>query len=216
MAGNMKIMPSQDVTHLDAILLDENGHLKPVPSAVLAAIEPDQLLIWGTRNAVYQFITTEMIDWLEAQIGGRSAIEICAGNGGIGRALGIPRTDSFIQQHPKMRLVYRFYGQEPTLPPADVQKFEALEAARHFKPQVVVGAFVTQIYKEGQMIPSSIYGVDEEQLLQEVDTYILFGNKHTHQGKRIFQLPHERYKVPWLFTKALDQSLNRIWVWRKN
>jgi len=213
-----KILPAINVRQYDDFYLDQNGHLKAVEAYDLHQIHEMDRQVWAHNNSIYQFITREMIHWLKEQIGDRPAIEICSGNGGIGRHLGIPATDSYMQTWPHIIEYYLKMGQRPIFPPADVLKFEANEAADHFKPKVVIGAFVTQKYKHSDVNsinPGSVYGVDEEELLKKVETYILFGNEEPHKGKRIYNIPHRCYKFPWLVSRAFDQTLNRVWIWDK-
>ena len=65
-------------------------------------INEDHLKIWCVKNAIYQILTTELVDWLKKYIGEKKAIEIGAGKSGIGRALGIPATDSAMQTMPEV------------------------------------------------------------------------------------------------------------------
>lgn len=154
------ILPNENVDYLDDLLLN-NGLVQVVPAIVLSAIPPVHLSIWGNKTGVYCLPTVELIDWLRNKIAGRSAIEICSGNGAIGRALGIPRTDSYNQTTPQMLAYYTLYNQTPIFPPEDVQKFEANEAVDHFKPEVVVGSYVTQKYipSDEGVVGSSLFGI---------------------------------------------------------
>src|SRR5271170_675184 len=54
----------------------------------------------------YGLPTIELVEYLKELIGGRSAIEIGAGNGDLGRHLGIPMTDSRLQEDPVIRERY--------------------------------------------------------------------------------------------------------------
>lgn len=206
----------RDVSYLDQILLSPEGFIKPVKAQILHSLDLNDRQLWAVKNAVYQFITEEMITFLKAVIGKRAAIEICAGNGAIGRSLSIPATDDYQQQRPDIKAYYEFIiRQAPTSPPSDVTKMEACEAVRYYKPQVVVGGYVTQLYKEGDegKIPSSVYGVDEEWILDNTECYVIFGNINSHNQKRIFERNHVELHFPWLVTRSLDQSDNRVWIW---
>lgn len=208
------ILPNEDVEYLDDLLLD-NGLLQVRPASVLSAIPPVHLSIWGNKKGIYCLPTVELIDWLRERIAGRSAIEICSGNGAIGRALGIPRTDSYNQTTPTMLAYYRLYGQTPIFPPEDVQKFEANEAVDYFKPEVVVGSYVTQKYipSDEGVVGSSLFGVDEILLVPKVKTYITIGNQSSHGDKRICQRAHKVFNFPWLFTRTMEPEGNGIYVW---
>lgn len=214
------IIPNANVEYMDQLLLDKNGLLQVVPASVLQALPSLHISLWGNKKGVYCFPTFELIEWLKAIVAGRSAIEICSGNGAIGRAMGIPRTDSHFQTSPEMVAYYLSLKQHPIFPPADVQKFEANEAVDHFKPEVVLGSYITQKYFDGDEIEpkvsSSLYGVDELALIPKIKTYITIGNKTSHGDKRILKLPHKSYQFPWLFTRSLSPDLNEIYVWDNN
>lgn len=213
----------EDVSYLDNLLLDENNLLRPVPTKLLNSIPQNHLLLWGTDHAVWQFPTIELIDWLKVQIGGRKALEICAGNGAIGRALGVTSTDNRSQSRPYVqRNMQAIYGaaileSATTNPPKDVKKFEAVEAIRIFRPQIVFGCFVTPKGRRedaAKGIMCNAYGPDMKELLSRVPVFIHFGNKATHFENPIYKIPHEEYKFDWLFTKTFDPSLNRVWIWK--
>lgn len=219
---NAYVMDRVDVSYLDKLLLDENGLLKVVYAIDLMRVPQEHLMQWGNQHGVYTFPTLEMIEWLKDQIRGRSAIEICAGYGAIGRALGIPTTDSYIQTTPEMIALYTKMGQVPIQPPPDVEKLEASEAVEKYKPQVVIAAYATQKYQEGDeggegrpKVNSSVYGVDELSILPKLEKYINIGNVLSHGDKRILkQFPNfKRYRVPWLFTRSGSPGGNEIVVW---
>jgi hypothetical protein len=213
------ILPNENTDYLDELLLDGNGLLKVVPASILQSANPTHLIMWGNKKGVYCLPTTELIEWLQEQISGRSAIEICSGNGAIGRALNIPRTDSYIQTTPEMMAYYALLSAIPIFPPEDVLKFEANEAVDHFKPEVVLGSYITQKYLPGDenepKVGSSLYGVDELALLPKVKTYITIGNKLTHGDKRIRKFPHQTFQFPWLFTRSVKPQNNEISVWTR-
>lgn len=212
-----QILPYENVDYLDNLLLN-NGLLQVLPASTLQAIPQVHLSIWGNKRGVYCFPTVELIGWLKEQISDRSTIEICSGNGAIGRALGVKSTDSYVQTLPEMIAYYALCGQQPIFPPEDVLKFEANEAVDYFKPAVVFGSYITQKYLSGDedaqpKISSSVYGVDELSLLPKVETYIAIGNKTSHGDKRIRKFAHKSYQFPWLFTRSLKTDENEISVW---
>lgn len=216
MNKHVDIIENENVSYLDKILLDESGLYQSVPAQVLRYVPHRHLQIWATNNGVYQFVTDEMIAWLRDEIGESKAIEIGAGTGAISRTLGITGTDMYLHLDPLIKAYYELMGQQITIPPPDILKYEGLQAVRMLKPQTVVGAFITQWGTEEearQGIGCSMFGVQEIEMLKIVKKYICFGNAHTHKGKRIFAIPHREYRFEWLVTKAFDQSLNRVWVW---
>ena len=114
MSGSRKqvmiIAQRQNVAYLDKILLDNRGVLKVVGNSALSQIPKEHLMQGGNEQGVYTFPTTELIEWLRTQIAGRKCIEICAGFGTIGRALGVTLTDSYMQMTPEMAMVYKMAG----------------------------------------------------------------------------------------------------------
>ena len=169
----VQLLPKLNVTDLDVRLCDESGRLKINPSKTYARIPWDKLRVWTHLKAFYGLPTPELIACLKEIIGPRTAIEIGAGNGCLGRALSIPMTDSHVQADPAIRLYYASMGQPTIEYGNDVEQLDALGAVHKYKPQVVVGSWVTQ--KSDGTRPGSFYGVDEESLLEEVETYIIFG-----------------------------------------
>lgn len=208
-----------DATHgMDEFLLDERGLPRALPSAYLESFGTYALRLWAHVRGVYQFPTTELIEWLREEIGGESAIEIAAGTGSIGRALGIRITDSRMQENNPVAVAYYRAAGQPTIKyPDDVEAHEAWDAVRRFKPHTVIGAWVTQLYREGDR-GGNMFGVNEERILDRVQRYILIGNLGVHrdqEGKRILARPHRELTFPWLVSRAARPELDRIFVWEK-
>lgn len=138
--------------------------------------------------------------------------------GDLGSLLGIPMTDSYSQTTPEMRMYYASLGQPIISPPPSVEKLDALEAVKKYKPEVVVAAWVTQLFQDGdteEKIGSSVYGVDELRILDCCQTYIFIGNAQVHKDKRILKKPHETHKAYYLLSRSLHAQENVIWVWSK-
>lgn len=204
------------VQYLDKVFLDEKNNPKIVSAKDIQQIPSIHFQVWANSHTIYQFVTHEMVDWLKNELGDKLAIEIGSGNGLLARSAGITATDSYLQENPKIIEFYKSIGQPLIKYPDYVQKFEALEAVMHYKPHTVVGAFITQygtIQERNAGIPCNPDGPKEWEILKHVKKYILFGNKNTHEGKRIFKFPHREYYYPWLFSRAFDQALNRVWIW---
>jgi hypothetical protein len=202
-----------NVDYLDDLMLDKDGSVKPIESAKLDAIPLDHIRIWCGKNAIYQICTVELVEWLKNEIAGRNAIEIGAGVGGIGKALGIHSTDSYMQTNEAVAQYYKALGQKPTQPPSYVEKIDANDAVDKYKPEVVVGAFITHRHTGGDV--GNAFGPLEEQIINKA-TYIHVGNINVHKSKPILALPHKEYTFPWLRTRCANQSLNRIWIWNGN
>ena len=215
----MRVLPNDDVSYLDPILLD-GPFLKLLPAEEYKKLHHDHLSIWAIRNARYQFPTLELIDWLRSTIGARYAIEVAAGMGDLGRHLGIMQTDSYMQQRPEMKVYYKMLGQPTTSPPNSVYEYEALEAVKGLKPEIVVASWLTQLIKEGEddITPEtqgSVYGANEVEIIKSVKMYIHIGNDGSHAQKKALALPHEKFYFPWLVSRAEDQSKNVIYIWGK-
>ena len=204
------ILPMQDTFDLDDLLLDANGLLKIVPASVYAGIPWDKLRLWTHKRAVYGLPTVELVTYLRELIGGRRAIEIGAGNGCLGRSLGIPLTDNHLQERPDVKALYALQGQPCIKYAPDVEKLDALEAVRKHQPQVVVGSWITQL-SDGSR-PGSVFGVDEEALLDSpgVETYIMFGSIRNHGHKVICGRQHRVLQESWMWGRADDSAL---YVW---
>lgn len=204
----LQILGSQDTSHLDADLLDEAGRLQVNPSTTYAAIPWDHLRLWTHQNAFYGLPTPELIECIREVIAGRSAIEVGAGNGCLGRALGIPLTDSKIQDRPEVAAYYHSI-QQPTISyPSDVERLTAKAAVKKHRPKVIVGSWLTQ-FSDGSR-PGSMFGIDEQWLLRRVKTYVMFGSIHIHQHKAIWP-PTRIIQEPWMFSRAQDDSALFIW-----
>lgn len=223
MRNPVSILSRRDVSAIDRLLLDE-GRLRAVDASVLEAVPHDDLRYWCATRAVYGLVTTELVAWLRERIGGRSAIEVGSGNGGLGRALGIPRTDSRIQETPEMRALYALQGQAVITYGADVEKLDALAAVRKYRPAVVVGMWVTE-YVAPDDTPGpgggSIFGIDERALFDEgVETYVVVGNINIHGQKSIVRDPPRGVRLevltaPWIWSRSASPSLNAVLVWDK-
>lgn len=210
----MHVLPRADVAYLDPLLLDAQGLPRPVAADRLSDVPPGHIQQWCVQHAVYQVITEELVAWLAARCAGKRAIEVCAGFGTLGRALGIPRTDSYMQTRPTIRAYYRMLRQPIIEPPPDVEMLDANAAVRKYEPEVVIAAWATQRYREGTGNGSE-EGVDEEAILDTGATYILIGNTDSHGDKRIMARPHTLLRFPWLVSRAFNPHQNMIAVWPK-
>jgi len=206
------LIPDADIRPIDALMLRPDGQLNVVPAWKLQEFPHTDLQVWCVKRGVYQFPTEELLNWLSERIAGRKAIEICAGNGVLGRELGIASTDSYLHTKPEIIAYYELMRQAPCKPGPDVHQFEANQAVSRFKPDVVIGAWVTQRWQSGDQYGSA-EGVDEIKLAERVSTYIHIGHDSTHADKRIMQRPHELLRPEWLVSRGTDQSLNHVAAW---
>lgn len=188
----MEILPNVDVSYLDKVLL-KNGEVQVVPSATLKDIDYTHLRLWCHKHAVYGLPTTELIEFLKPVISGYVAIEVGAGNGVFGRALGITSTDSMIQQKDaRMVAYYKMLGQPPVTYGKNVVDMEASEAIKTIKPDIVFGSWVTQ-YISPLLDPppggGSVFGLRESEFIRDIKKYIVFGNEDIHGFKLLFNEP---------------------------
>lgn len=197
-------------------LLDANGIIKLHPASFYDALPWEALRLWCHFQARYVVVTTELIGWLREKIAGRHAIEIGSGCGDLAHHLGIPGTDSKVQERdPDVRRYYDLIGQPRCRYPDWVEEAEALEAVRRHRPQVVVASWITHwIDPNGPVVPGSSYGVREDLLLEAVEEYVMIGNLHVHRDKPL--LPRaEVIELPGLRSRASTPELDRILVWRR-
>jgi hypothetical protein len=203
------------ISGMDSVL-KRNGVLSVVPFSIYSQFSPLQLVIYGHFNGYYCFPTIELADWLRSNFDLSNAIEIGAGHGALSRHLNIPATDSKLMDDPEIRLYYQTMGQPVTTYPEDIIKLDAIEAIDHYKPSVVIGCWVTHKYREDEHERGGNYwGIDEDEILSKVDTYIVIGNKGVHGKKRILSRPHKEYWFSWLCSRSQRPQDNIIYVWNK-
>lgn len=131
-----------------------------VPFAAIKAIPQNDTSVFCHRHGIYQIITDELVEFVGNEIGDLRAIEIGAGNGCLGRTLGIPLTDSKIQTDAQVKKFYKDIGQPPVIYPPDVKKLDALSAVKVLKAEAAVGSWVTHKYKS-HLEDGFFGGVDE-------------------------------------------------------
>ena len=218
MLNNFTILDKINVEYLNEQLLDNTNLLKIKDASFYKNIPQDHLILWCHNNGIYGLPTTELINWLKDFIDDEIAIEIGAGNGAIGRALNIPITDSCIMEINEVALYYLAMGQPLTKYPNDIIKLDAISTIKKYNPTIVIGCWVTQIYREedGEKQSSSIFGIDEEFILKNVKKYIVIGNRTVHGQKRILKIPHIELQFPWLFSRSTYPNDNIIYIWERN
>lgn len=204
-------VPECDLRTVDVEALNPDGTLKILPAAFWLDLPFRLLRVWCHFRARYAIPTEELIAFLKQEIGMASAIEIGAGAGDLGQALGIPMTDSKLQEDPNIALWYTLNGQPKITYGPGVLKLNAAEAFNHFTPEVILAAWVTQLRKKGDT-DGNPWGVDEKQIV-DVAKYIFIGSDSVHWDKRILKRPHRTIRAPWLVSRTEDQSLNFIKIW---
>lgn len=202
------------VAKLNEKFLDSDRRIKLLPASTWQSIDPIELRLWCHSRAIYSIPTIELIDWLREQIAGKTAIEVGAGNNCLGWHLGIPTTDSYIQQNdPVVRKFYELTRQPITSPHPETQQYEACEAVKRFKPEVVIASWLTEKWNPATENGSD-YGTDETWLIQNVEKYIHIGNHKIHGNKTVRDFDHTVYQPDWLVSRASCPDQNAIYVWQ--
>ena len=217
-------LPHAELRPIDDALMDGN-QMRLLPASKLREFTQDELAVWAHIRSRYGLVTKELVEFLRSNVLGRDpfdyqgiALEIGSGMGDLAFHLELRATDSAIQTSAEMRLYYEALRQPIIDPPAWVERLDAVEAVKKYKPKIVIASWCTQLFREGdteKKIGSSIHGIDEEWLLERVDVYVHIGNDSPHGTKRINRRKHEVIREPWLVSRAADQSLNCIRIWRK-
>jgi hypothetical protein len=209
----MKVINHLQVRDLRPLVFDAEGRMRVLPASFWQDTTVDERAVFGTRSGIYGFPTLELVERLRELIGARSAIEIGAGHGVLAEALGIVATDSFQQRDPKYRLVYELSQQAIVPYGASVVEMHASRAVRHYKPQAVVGCWVTHKYdpKQPERGGNEV-GIDEPDILQHCESYIVVGNEEVHKHKVIWIRPHTIEYPPYLFSRATNGSRDFIAV----
>lgn len=203
-----------DVSYLDALFF-KDGLLCPVPATELWSVPQEHLSLFCVKHGLYQLPTVELVNYLRERIDGRTAIELGAGNGVFGRSLGIPMYDNKMQEWPEIKAHYAMLQQPTVTYGQEVIEMDGLEAVKKVKPQVVVACWLTQIKKD-DVYDGNMYGVDEDALMDNVETYIHVGNERVHGSKRILQNPKYRIELlsaPGLiFSRSMHPEQNVIYI----
>jgi hypothetical protein len=192
--------------------------IRPLPYAEIAGDTPDTLNMVMQALGLYTFPTTELTDWLRSQIDDdpelepHEAIEICCGTGWIGRTLGIPITDSRLQEREDIRKAYLSQGAVPISYPMDVEPLDALSAIRKYEPEFVIASYCTHLYGTGSLKSGNSFGVDTRWVRSHCRRFYHIGNDDIHGRDPIMKLPHQRLSFDWLVTRG-DASKARIYIW---
>lgn len=211
-AANAQQIFHCDISGLEKEVIDD-GKLIIKPFDFWKNRDKNEINYFLLQHGIYVIPTTELINWLKENIIG-NAIEIGAGNGAISRALNIPITDSRMQERDDIKILYAMSGQPVIKYPDDVEKLDAEEAISKYKPDTVIGCFITHKFKE-EIGNGNMYGVEEENILASVKRYINVGNLTTHKSKPILKIKHHELYFDWLITRSVNQNDNRIFIWDK-
>lgn len=219
-----KIEPFDMMTILDLYRLfvdQEKQQIRPVPFKEISSFSQNDITVFCFAMGIYQLPTTELIDWLREEMGDpATVIEVGAGNGCIGRALGIKMYDNMHQDTEEMEMLYALQGQPTVSYGKDVIKMNGNKAVSGFRPKTVISCWVTQKFQQGDdtrkvKIGSSMYGVNELDYIGKIDKYIHCGNWNVHHDKRILSKVFFReYKFPWLISRSQSRDKNCIHVFK--
>lgn len=201
-------------TTLDELLLDEEGRVKVLHAEALKKIDKRQLRLWCHLRAVYLVPSKELVDIIKGWVGKDfDAIEIGAGNGCLGRALGIPMYDNFMQRdNPEVVAYYNATGQPTINYGSDVQKADANDIVKELGPVDVVGAWITHAYKPDEhWRGGNMFGVNESELIQYAHRYVMIGDEKVHQKKSLLNHPHKSYSLDGFAFGRGEKP--RVWVW---
>lgn len=208
----MFIFNATDISALEKLLLDNEGNLQVVEYKQLKPFTQEQISQFCVKHGVYQIVTRELVDFLKGFIGSAEAIEIGAGNGCLGLALGIPTTDNRMQEWPDIITLYNSLRQAPVRYGRWVEPLDALTAVLKYKPDVVIGAWITHRWKP-HLPNGNIHGVDELQFRGKIKNYIMIGHERVHKDKEIFGVFRcTTLKFDWLVSRSLDKDKNRIYI----
>lgn len=198
----------------DEVMTDVDGVPRIMPAAFYRDTKVNERALLGVQHALYGLPTLELVAWLKSEIGERNAIEIGAGHGALGTALGIPTTDSFMQENAEVAALYMAAGQKTIAYGRNVVRLSAEDAVIGYRPQVVVASWVTHKFREDRReAGGNMFGVDEEKLLDSCDTYIFIGNEQVHRNKSIWSRPHRIIYPDWLYSRAHNGTRDFISVW---
>lgn len=191
----------------------EGREMRILPASVWESFSWSEVRLLLHETGTYVVPTEELIDFLDGLIGEESAIEICAGNGFIGRELGIPVTDSYQQQDdPATSLLYSLAGQPTIKYPKDVVKLEANKAVDKFRPHTVIACYATHKWRYDTMSGND-KGVDFQKLLRKVKRLVLVGNTEVHKDNPLMDIPHEEIILSGYITRSAHPETNRIFIW---
>jgi len=181
------------------------------PLAFYRQYTRNQIQLMMKKKDIYVLPTEELCAFLDELISDKSAIEIGAGKGYLGRELSIPITDSYAKRDPYPMMMDRICGVPTITYPPDVEKLDAISSVRKYRPHTVIASFLVheQTYKDG----SKKFGLDGKKLLHLCKRYIHIGNLGIHCNNPILTIPHTEIEFPYLITNIMSPLTDRIFIW---
>lgn len=196
----------------DVIMAD--GTPRILPASYYASTTQAERSLLCMRHGMYVLPTVELIRALREEIGERSAIEIGSGNGAVARALCIPATDNRMQEWPQIAAAYRGMGQQPVSYGANVECLDGLAAVAKYRPQVIVGCWLTHRYRpQKHEAGGNMHAPDETRLLGDCETLLLVLNESTHKAHPLLKFPHLHVRAPWLYSRA-GSGRDFLGIWK--
>lgn len=194
--------------------LGPDNRPRVLPAEFWAQTTRAERALFGHRHGVYSFPTVELVDRLREIIGNRSAIEIGAGHGVLADALGIPATDSRQQDKEPWRSQILAMGQAPVRYGPNVIEMDAATAVRHYRPDVVIGCWVTHRYDPRRHYAGgNEAGISEGAIIDRCALYVMVGHEYVHRGKPIWTRRHGIEHPPWLYSRAHHVGRDFIAAW---
>jgi len=201
-----------DISGLEKLFI-KDGLIVPVPYADLKSFTQTQICVFCHKHAIYQLPTTELIEFLKAHTKDVTAIEIGAGNGCIGRNVGIKMTDNKMQTWDDIKLTYLIAGQPVITYGQDVETIPAIDAIKRYKPETVIACWVTHKWVDDAH-QGNYWGVQEEEIFTNgVKKYVHVGNWQTHVRKPILKkVRFDIVQAPWIVSRSMSYEENVIFI----
>lgn len=197
-------------------VMGKDGRMLVLPASYWATTTREERFMLGQKQAIYGFPTVELVELLKTLIGPRKAIEIGSGHGVLADALGIPGTDNKHQEkNLATRLYYAANGQPTVTYGPNVVEIAARDAVRAYRPQVVIACWVTHLYDpDHHEAGGNMFGVDEEDVLDNCREYIFVGNEQVHADKKIWDRPHKIDYPSFVYSRAANGTRDFIATWK--
>jgi hypothetical protein len=206
----------EKVRDISGEVLGSDGRLMILPASYWAGTTRVERALFGHRHGIYSFPTVELVAYLQTVIGDRRAIEIGAGHGVLAEALQIPGTDSFQHAEPEYRARIEAFGQPVVQYGPKVERLDALRAVSKYRPEVVIGCWVTHKFNRRRSFAGgNEVGIAEEKILKKVATYVVVGNEFVHKDKVIWDQPHQIGFPDWIYSRAQNGSRDFIAEWNQ-
>lgn len=195
-------------------VLGPDGRLRVLPTSYWATTTPDERAMFGHVHGIYSFPTEELVAYLNGFIGDRKAIEIGAGHGVLADALGIPGTDSRQQEVPKYAAMLEVMQQPPVPYGPNIVHLDAQEAVRKYRPDVVIGCWVTHRYSPRRHhAGGNEAGINEDWIIDHCASYVVVGNDKVHAGKPIWKRSHVIVRPDFVYSRAQNGTPDFIATW---